>query len=66
MARSISPASRTSTGRNSTPNDGATAWIAPKGFATFTQDSRHAITLFACANLRVNKRRRLLCEVLHI
>ena len=28
MARSISPASRTSTGRSSTPNDGATAWIA--------------------------------------
>ena len=27
-ARSISPASRTSTGRNSTPNDGATDWIA--------------------------------------
>ena len=28
-ARSISPASRTSTGLNSTPNDGATAWMAP-------------------------------------
>ena len=28
-ARSISPASRTSTGLSSTPNDGATAWIAP-------------------------------------
>ena len=29
MARSISPASRTLTGLNSTPNDGATAWMAP-------------------------------------
>ena len=29
MARSISPASRTSIGRTSTPNDGATDWIAP-------------------------------------
>ncbi len=29
MMRSISPASRTSTGLNSTPNDGATAWTAP-------------------------------------
>src|SRR5215472_2476331 len=28
-ARSISPASRTSIGFNSTPNDGATAWMAP-------------------------------------
>jgi hypothetical protein len=28
-ARSISPASRTSTGLNSTPNDGATIWTAP-------------------------------------
>src|SRR6516164_3138040 len=28
MARSISPPSRTSTGRSSTPSDGATAWIA--------------------------------------
>src|SRR6516165_8266411 len=28
-ARSISLASRTSTGRNSTPNDGAAVWIAP-------------------------------------
>ena len=28
MARSISAASRTSTGLNSTPNDGATAWMA--------------------------------------
>ena len=28
MARSISPASRTSTGLNSTPNDGATDWMA--------------------------------------
>ena len=28
MARSISPASRTSTGLTSTPNDGATDWIA--------------------------------------
>ena len=28
MARSTSPASRTSTGRNSTLSDGATAWIA--------------------------------------
>jgi hypothetical protein len=28
MVRSISPASRTPTGLNSTPNDGATAWIA--------------------------------------
>ena len=29
IARSISPASRASTGLTSTPNDGATAWIAP-------------------------------------
>ena len=29
MSRSISPASRRSIGRNSTPSDGATAWIAP-------------------------------------
>ena len=49
MARSISPASRTSTGRNSTPNDGATAWIAaelaaPGRQGRITQDrcSRHA------------------------
>ena len=28
MARSISDASRASTGINSTPNDGATAWMA--------------------------------------
>src|SRR5262245_59290892 len=28
-ARSISPASRTSTGRSSTPSDGASVWIAP-------------------------------------
>ena len=28
MARSISPASRTSTGLTSTPSDGATAWMA--------------------------------------
>src|SRR5262249_4520650 len=28
-ARSISPASRTSTGRSSTPSDGVSAWIAP-------------------------------------
>jgi hypothetical protein len=27
MTRSISPASRTPTGRNSTPKDGAAAWI---------------------------------------
>jgi len=29
MARSISPGSRTSIGRNSTPSDGASAWMTP-------------------------------------
>ena len=49
MARSISPASRTSTGLNSTPNDGAAAWIraelaAPGGYGRIPKDrrSRHA------------------------
>ena len=49
MARSISPASRTSTGFNSTPSDGATAWIAanwpiPSADGAIPKDrrSRHA------------------------
>ena len=48
-ARSISPASRTSTGLNSTPNDGATAWMAPNwpipaayGGIAKDRHSRHA------------------------
>ena len=48
-ARSISPASRTSTGLNSTPNDGATAWMAancpiPEAMVGIPKDrrSRHA------------------------
>ena len=44
-ARSISPASRTSTALNSTPNDGATAWIGgelpdPGGDGRIPQDRR--------------------------
>jgi hypothetical protein len=44
MARSISPALRMSTGRNSTPSDGATVWIAPNsaGPAAMAESRRTA------------------------
>src|ERR1700704_524684 len=56
---SISPVARTSTGLNSTPNDGATDWIAPHipmpdaiagSRRTATRDKRGAISLSTSSN----------------